>query len=172
MGVATTLGYSHRERGAFHGAVAGLVSRSWMTAIVSRVTTPLDRAALRLTSGTSTVSDWFVGLPPLWVTATGAKSGQPRTVPLYGIPVAEELALIGTSFGREATPGWVYNLEANPNVSVRYKEIEVGCRARRTAGQEEERIWQAAETIYPGYSVYRQRVTNREIRVFMLESTG
>lgn len=170
MGLATTLGYSHRERGGFHRSVARLASQPWMTSLVARVTPPLDRTALRLTNGTSTVSDWLVGLPPLWLTARGAKTGQPRTVPLFGIPVDDDLALIGTSFGREATPGWVYNLEANPDVSVRYQEIEVGCSARRVAGQEEEAIWSTAETIYAGYASYRLRITNRDVRVFVLES--
>ena len=122
-----------------------------------------------MTGGRSTVSDWIVGIPPIWLTATGAKSGLERTVPLYAFPVGQGLGLLGTSFGRPATPGWVYNLESNPSASVMYKSASIEVSARRAAAEEESEIWNTAIGLYAGYQGYRERVTTRDIRVFVLE---
>src|ERR1700754_414618 len=47
---------------------------------------------------------------------TGAKSGQPRRVPLAGREDGNDLWVI-SQHGRRA--GWAYNIAANPNVRVR-----------------------------------------------------
>jgi len=47
---------------------------------------------------------------------TGAKSGQPRRVPLAGRADGNDLWVI-SQHGRRA--GWAYNIAANPNVRVR-----------------------------------------------------
>ena len=57
-------------------------------------------------------------------------AGRPRTSPLIGIPVDGSIAVIGSNFGQESTPGWVYNLEADPSATVAYGERAVDVTAR------------------------------------------
>ena len=136
----------------------------------SQVLVPLDRLASRVRSGKSTVTSWATGIPVLWLTATGARSGSPRTVPLLGIPIEGDLALLGTSFGQRSTPAWVHNLEANPEAVVAYRRTVVRVRAMRAEPAQTKQVWELASEIYPGYANYAGRAPHRHIRVFLLET--
>jgi deazaflavin-dependent oxidoreductase (nitroreductase family) len=140
-----------------------------MTLVLSRTLAPLDRLTLRLSGGRSSFSGLIGGQPVVWLTVTGRKSGKPHSVPLNGIPLDDDLAVIGSYFGSQAHPAWALNLEANPEVQVMYEGTTLPARARRAAPHEEADIWRTASVIYPGYDRYRERVT-REIKVFLLES--
>jgi deazaflavin-dependent oxidoreductase (nitroreductase family) len=129
----------------------------------------VDRLLLRLTDGRTTVTALFIGLPPIWLTTTGARSGASRTVPLLAIPIGDDLALLGTSFGQERTPAWVYNIECDPNVVVSYRGVSVPSQARPARDEEVAGIWQLAGSLYPGYLRYEERASHRRIRVFVLE---
>ncbi len=131
----------------------------------------MDRAVLRMTGGNATVTSWLTGIPPLWLTTIGARSGHVRTLPLFGIPIADDLALLGTSFGQEATPSWVYNLEANPTATVSYRGVRIDALARPALTDEESFIWGRAASVYPGYAKYALWAPHRQIRVFVLEGT-
>ncbi len=169
MGLADEIGYEIEPGSGYRKAVQS-ASRSriasWLLRFALR---PLDLVARRLTRGRSTLSDWLAGLPPIWLTTTGARSGLARETPLYGVPFGEGLAVLGTSFGQPQTPGWVFNLEADPNAVLRYRGLERRVVARRATPDEEPKIWDAASSIYRGYGVYRKRAPHREIRVFVLE---
>lgn len=134
-----------------------------------KVLPPADRFMLRLTGGRTTLTTLLSGLPPIWLTATGARSGTPRTVPLIAFPTGDDLALLGTSFGRGRTPAWVYNIENDPSVTVSYREVSVSSQARPARPDEEPGIWQLAGSVYPGYLSYGERASHRRIRVFVLE---
>lgn len=109
------------------------------------------------------------GLPVLWLTTRGAKTGTERTVPLLGFPLEDDLAVLGTHFGHETTPGWVHNLEANAGAIVAYGGAEIPVRARPADPREESATWDRAATAYPGYRQYAGRAFHRSIRVFVLE---
>ena len=125
--------------------------------------------SLKLTGGRSTVSDWLVALPPVWVTTIGRRSGEPRRIALYGIPIDDNLALIGSNYGHKKSPAWVHNLEANPDTTVEYRGKSVRVKAREATEDEELQIWITAAQIYVGYAAYRDRARHRRIRVFVLE---
>jgi deazaflavin-dependent oxidoreductase (nitroreductase family) len=130
----------------------------------------LDRFVLRLSGGKSAATTWLLGIPTLWVTTRGARSGELRRVPLFGIPIEDDLALLGTRFGYEATPAWVFNIEADPEIDVDYHGRSVRATARAAGPEEENQIWERAGQIYPGYLLYANRAPNRQIRVFVMES--
>jgi deazaflavin-dependent oxidoreductase (nitroreductase family) len=130
----------------------------------------LDRFVLRLSGGKSAATTWLLGIPTLWLTTRGARSGELRRVPLFGIPIDDDLALLGTRFGYEATPAWVFNIEADPEVDVSYRGRSVPAAARAAFPEEESRIWERAGQIYPGYRFYADRAPHRQIRVFVIES--
>ena len=102
----------------------------------------------------------------------GRKSGQPRATPLIAVPVDDTLALIGTNFGQASTPAWVHNLEAEASARIRYRERELDVHVRPATDDERAEAWRAASGVYPGYDKYQQRISGREIRIFVLEPQG
>ena len=131
-----------------------------------------DKILFRATGGRLTVPSVLAGLPVVMVTTTGAKTGHTRTMPLLGIPDGEDLAVIGSNYGQKSTPGWVYNLEADPSAVVGYRDRTVAVVARRAEEVEADRVFELAGTVYPGYAKYRIRADHRVIKVFVLESAS
>jgi deazaflavin-dependent oxidoreductase (nitroreductase family) len=140
-------------------------------ALGSRLMHHLDRLALRWSHGCFTLSTLLTGLEVLCLTTTGAKSGQPRTVPLLVIPHREEqFILIASNWGQARNPGWYYNILAHPQVTVTRNGRTQPYQARETSGVERERCWQIARQTYPGYAAYKRRTTRR-IPVILLTPT-
>ena len=50
----------------------------------------LDNPVIRLSHGRTTLTSLLTGLPVVTLTTLGAKSGQPRRVPLVAIPMETE----------------------------------------------------------------------------------
>jgi len=170
MSVAADLAYRYGDRNGFQRSVASFFA-SRPGAWLGKWLVPLfDDAVLKLTSGKSTISDWFGGLPPLWLTTTGAKTGEQRRHPLFGFPVGDHLAVIGSNFGQARHPAWVYNLEAHPDATVEYQGTAIPVVGRSATEDEAAEVWKEAALVYPGYSKYRRRAQHREIRVFILEA--
>ncbi|KOG39029.1 nitroreductase family deazaflavin-dependent oxidoreductase [Streptomyces decoyicus] len=127
----------------------------------------LDRAVHRLTRGKVLLSARM--LPGVILTATGARSGQPRRTPLACLP--EEgggWLLIGSNFGRPGHPAWTGNLLKNPEAEVSWRGRDIPVRARLLTGEERAQAWRAALAFWPPYAAYQARVA-REIRLFRLE---
>lgn len=170
MGLAADLDYSVGARNGVQRALAALGSTRPVSRASNRLIRPLDRMVSRLTDNRSSATGWLIGARPLWLTTTGARTGEARTVPLFGIPIEEDLALLGTSFGQSATPAWVHNLEADPRALVSYRGVEVAARARPAGTAEADVVWRNAASIYRGYANYADWAAHRVIRVFVLES--
>jgi deazaflavin-dependent oxidoreductase (nitroreductase family) len=169
MGLASRLGYRPGDQNAIQRWIIALASTRLVSGISRRILPSLDRFALRLTGGRSTVTSVTSGLPVLWLTTRGAKTGAERTVPLIGFPLDDDLAVLGTHFGSETTPGWVHNLEVNPDARVAFRGTDVSVRARPADPREKSVTWDRAATAYPGYQHYAGRAAHRSIRVFVLE---
>ena len=109
------------------------------------------------------------GMPCIIVTHTGKKSGGIRKIPLMRVEVGGNYVLIGSMGGQPQNPAWVYNLRANPNVTIRDKTevFDMVVREVDDAG-ERERLWQAAREAYPPYDEYQAK-TERIIPVFIAE---
>lgn len=169
MGLSRDLSYELPERNWFHAVVVALVGTQIGGWLGYHMAPPMDRFVVKMTRGKGTITQWFAGVPPIWVATTGARSGKTRITPLLGIPVDDNLALIGTGFGQSPTPAWVYNLEMNPGAEVTFRGRTVSVSARAATADEEDRAWRTGERIYPGFPRYRNRLTDRTIRVFILE---
>jgi deazaflavin-dependent oxidoreductase (nitroreductase family) len=128
----------------------------------------LDRPVLRLSRGRYSLTSMLAGLPVVMVTTIGAKSGQPRSLPLVAIPDGENVILIASNFGQHHHPAWYYNLRAHPEVQLTYEGKTVFYHARETEGAERERCWQRAVDVYSGYALYKERAGKRKIGVFLL----
>ena len=107
-------------------------------------------------------------VPVLLLTATGRKSGQPRTQPLSYTQAGDGYAVIASKGGAPQHPLWYLNLQANPLADVTVGRETRKVRARDTEGEERERLWRALADLYPGYDKYAKK-TNRLIPVVVLE---
>lgn len=141
-------------------------SGSWLFA---RVLHRVDRPVSRATRGRHTFSSLVSGLPVVLLTTTGARSGQPRSVPVLGLPTAEGLAVIASNFGQDRHPGWCHNLRAHPEGEVAVDGSVRRFRAVEADGERRARIWEEGLRVYPGFSQYERRAVNRRIAVFVLE---
>jgi deazaflavin-dependent oxidoreductase (nitroreductase family) len=106
------------------------------------------------------------------VTATGAKSGQPRTQPLVLIDDSDGLLAIGSNYGRPAHPAWSANLLADPECTVEFRGPPERYRAELLTGEARAAAWDTAVDVYLGYESYRTGCAPREIRVFRLRPLG
>ena len=127
-----------------------------------------DRPVLRLSHGRHSLTSMLAGLPVVTVTTIGAKSGQPRSLPLIALPDGENVILIASNFGQKQHPAWYYNLRAHPQVHLTYEGQTVTYVARETTGAERERCWQRFVDLYSGYARYKERAGQRQIGVFLL----
>ena len=172
MGLCDAVGYEIRRVNAGQRVFQRGASTKAGAWLFSKLAHRVDRRLLAMTHGRTAVATLMAGLPIITVTTTGAKSGLPRPLPLLGIPIQGDLALIGTNFGQTNTPGWVYNLEADPTGQVSYRDRNADFVARRGDPEETETALTAAARVYPGYDKYRERITGREVKVFILSVPG
>jgi deazaflavin-dependent oxidoreductase (nitroreductase family) len=114
------------------------------------------------------VGGHFAGRPLLLLTTLGAKSGQPRTVPLVYTNDGERMVIIASKGGAPTNPDWFHNLRANPHVTVELGTEKFEARATITSGDERQRLFDAQAAVMPGFADY-QRNTTREIPVVVLE---
>jgi deazaflavin-dependent oxidoreductase (nitroreductase family) len=103
------------------------------------------------------------------LTTTGAKSGEPRTVPVLGIPAQGDLAVIASNWGQHHNPAWYHNLRAHPEAEIVAQGIHRRVRAVVAEGERRALIWQEGLRVYPGYGQYERRASHRHITVFVLE---
>jgi deazaflavin-dependent oxidoreductase (nitroreductase family) len=135
-----------------------------------RVLDRIDRPVYRLTGGRHTFASLVSGIPVVMLTTTGARSGVERTVPVLGLPTADGLAVIASNFGQRRHPAWYHNLRAHPEGRVTVDGVTRRFRAREAEGEVRARIWQEGLKVYPGWSQYERRASNRQIAVFVLET--
>jgi deazaflavin-dependent oxidoreductase (nitroreductase family) len=139
---------------------------SWLFA---RILHHIDRPVHRLTRGRYTFASLVSGIPVVMLTTTGAKSGQPRTVPVLGIPTQGAVAIIASNFGQNHHPAWYHNLRAHPDAEVVVDGMHRRVRAVEADDERRAQIWQQGLRVYPGFDQYERRAAHRRITVFVLE---
>lgn len=134
----------------------------WFLNVANRI----DRRLIPATNGRLSSAP---GQPVLVMETIGAKSGQPRRIPLVYARDGDDFVLIASSGGAKKHPAWFHNLRKNPEVHVWAPRGRSGeYVARVTAGEERERLWRLACEVYPGYDTYDVRSGEREIPVIAL----
>jgi deazaflavin-dependent oxidoreductase (nitroreductase family) len=132
----------------------------------------LDRYVLRISSGRQTATTLLTGLPVIWLTTTGAKSGKLRTTPLAGIKDGDDYILIASYLGGFTNPAWYYNLKADPIAAVSVNGCQGKYSAQEITGEDWLRYWKIACESYAGFEKYRQRSGGRNIPVILLKPLG
>ena len=138
---------------------------SWLFA---RTLDHMDRVVYRATRGKHMVSSLLSALPVAMVTTLGARSGEPRTVPLLGLPTDVGLAIIGSWYGNANHPAWRHNLRKHPGGEVEIEGERWAFRAEEVEDERREDVWQTALRTYPGFTAYAKRADPRRISVFLL----
>ncbi len=104
--------------GVYQRTIERLATTKGLRWVQSKALTPLD---LKLRNSRFAPSRFGVDVPLCFLTTTGRKSGEPRTVPLLYVSVdtsQDAVAVVASNFGTEHHPGWAYNLEAEPRASL------------------------------------------------------
>jgi deazaflavin-dependent oxidoreductase (nitroreductase family) len=81
------------------------------------------------------------GWGALRLTATGRRSGEPRSVILGYLEDGPRLFTLAMNGWGEGDPAWWLNLRAHPDATVRTVEGERAVRAREAEGEERDRLW-------------------------------
>ena len=111
---------------------------------------------------------WREGSTILLLTTTGRKSGEKRTAPLIYAPDGDRYVIIASKGGAPEHPGWYQNIEKTPLVELQVKDEVFQARARTATGEERERLWKLANTVWKYYDDYAKK-TPRQIPVVVLE---
>jgi deazaflavin-dependent oxidoreductase (nitroreductase family) len=138
---------------------------AWFARIAPPILTPLDKLVHKVSGGRWMLSRGL--LPVMVLTTTGAKSGEPRDVPLACIPEGDVIYLVGSNFGREKHPAWTGNLIKTPRAEVSLEGERFAVDARLLDDAEKAEVWPRLLEIWPNYDKYLER-SGRNIRVFSL----
>jgi deazaflavin-dependent oxidoreductase (nitroreductase family) len=142
-------------------------SLPWMPRLLPQIVL-VDKLLQSGTGGRLTILD-VAGLPNLMLTVTGRKTGLPRSTPLLCVPYGPAVLVAGSYFGGPQEPLWVKNVEADPDVTVRFGGRTAAMRARLLEGPERAEAWQAMLEVWPNFAMYEKR-TARHIKVFRLDA--
>jgi deazaflavin-dependent oxidoreductase (nitroreductase family) len=114
------------------------------------------------------VTGAFANAPLLILTTIGAKSGQPREVPLVYTKDGDRIVIIASKGGAPTNPDWYHNILANPLVTVELPGETFKARATVVEGAERQRLYDAQAALMPNFAEYQQ-MTTRQIPVVVLE---
>jgi deazaflavin-dependent oxidoreductase (nitroreductase family) len=108
--------------------------------------------------------------PPILLTTTGRKSGQPRTVVLPHFLAGQgRIAVVGSRGGMPTDPHWARNLKANFEARIWYARREIEVEVELLEGAARDPLWKSITTRSPIYLAYQERAREeREIPVFVL----
>ncbi|HTK09061.1 MAG TPA: nitroreductase family deazaflavin-dependent oxidoreductase [Ktedonobacteraceae bacterium] len=104
----------------------------------------------------------------LLLNTIGAKSGQPRLIPLAYTTDGDRIIIIASKAGAPTNPDWYYNLLAHPLVTVELGHERFEARATVASDQDHDRLYDLMVAENAGFDEYRRKTT-RQIPVVILE---
>lgn len=102
------------------------------------------------------------------LTTKGAKTGQPRIIPLMYVPYGNGVLAVASKGGAPKDPDWYHNLVLHPQVTVEVGNERYETTARLLSGAEREQAFQRAVEVFPPYGEYQKKAP-REIPIFALD---
>jgi deazaflavin-dependent oxidoreductase (nitroreductase family) len=114
----------------------------------------------------------FGDLPVVILHTVGAKSGQIREIPLVALKDDHGMYVFASKAGASTNPDWLYNLRANPNITVEHGsdkfqaqvvELPEAARASKLAAQ---------IAIVPTFGDYERSAAPRLIPVLRIDPLG
>ncbi len=101
------------------------------------------------------------------LTTTGAKTGQPRIIPLMHVPYENGVLAVASKGGAEKDPEWYRNIQVHPEVTVEVGNEKYETTAKVLTGEERAKAFARAVEVFAPYADY-QKKTAREIPVIYL----
>ena len=114
-------------------------------------------------------------LPSALLTTTGAKTGQPRTNPVFYFHDGPDVIVIASNYGADKHPAWYHNLTADPRVQIATNGGGPVMSADAVSDPaERERLWAIADRIYPLWPDYRRHAArcHRTIPIIRLRAAA
>jgi deazaflavin-dependent oxidoreductase (nitroreductase family) len=109
-------------------------------------------------------------VPSLLLRTTGRRTGRTRTAALIYAPDRRDFVLVASNSGADRPPGWLLNVDANPDVEVQVGRQRIPARARvvRRGDTGYERLWELVNSNNHGrYRAYQAK-TNRPIPIVVV----
>jgi len=103
----------------------------------------------------------------LKLTTTGRKSGKERTVILLYIKDGDAYVVTASNGGKDANPGWYFNVQSNPEVTIQVKQQTKKVTAEVVGPEKRSVLWPRLLEIAPMYAGYEKR-SSREIPMVLL----
>jgi deazaflavin-dependent oxidoreductase (nitroreductase family) len=131
---------------------------------------PMTRFVMRaMRSWHRRSGDKFQGMDLLYLTTTGAKSGQKRQSTLTRFADGQDAWLVVASAGGTAqNPAWYHNIAAHPDqVWVEFGGQQIRVTPTQLEGDARETAWQQITASQPRYAGYQSK-TDRAIPVIRL----
>lgn len=123
--------------------------------LAKNIAPKVDPWLLRATGGRLAMG---LMLPSALLTTTGAKTGQPRTNPVFYFHDGTDVIVIASNYGADKHPAWYYNLRANPRAQIATNGGGPVLTANVVSDPaERKRIWAMADRVYPLWPDYRRR---------------
>ena len=114
----------------------------------------------------------LAGHPLLIMWSQGARTGESRRSILTGSRDGDAYVVAGTAGGSPTTPGWVFNVAANPDVTIETRNETFTARAEVLRdGPERDRLWEQHVAALPHFAPYPEQ-TGRLIPMVRLHPTG
>ena len=95
--------------------------------------------------------------PLLLLNHTGARSGERRVNPVAYLSDGGSYLLWAANGGAPTSPGWYYNLKAQPNVTIEVGSKTIDVVASEASGQERERLYRTLVERYPQIAELKQK---------------
>lgn len=112
----------------------------------------------------------MIGVPTLLLRSVGRRSGQPRTNALVYASDGDAYVVVASKGGAPTSPGWFFNVRANPDVEVQIGQDRRSARAEivERGAPDYDRLWRLVNdnnhNRFEGY----QRHTSRPIPLVVL----
>ena len=107
--------------------------------------------------GGAVTSGPLAGQPLLVMTATGAKTGEPRRAILTYSRDGNDYVVAGSASGAPTDPAWLLNVQANPAVTVEAGAREFKATASVASGADRDRLWDRHVQALPHFASYPEQ---------------
>ena len=124
-----------------------------------------------LTGGRAFAGDAASPAGFLKLTTTGRKTGKQRMVELIYIRDGAAYVVTASNGGKPSNPGWFYNLQSNPDVTIEVHGGQQRAVAEFASPDKRRELWARLTQIAPMYAGYEKR-TQREIPMALLRPVG
>jgi deazaflavin-dependent oxidoreductase (nitroreductase family) len=116
------------------------------------------------------VAHRLIGVPSALLRTTGRRTGTSRTSALVYARDGADYLVVASNGGSDRPPGWLFNIEAKPDVELQVGRQRFAATARVVGGGDPEypRLWEIVNANNHGrYRRYQARTT-REIPVVVI----